>query len=889
MRIKNILSYRNLILFLIVGMLLTACSTKKNTWTRRAFHNVTAHYNGWWNGNESLKEGVRELEKTVDDNYNIILDVYNYGDESEGQSLASYSDRAIEKGSIVAQRHSMWFSKRENCKWVPESYLLIGKAYFYKHEYQSARMTFEFITKKYYYDEVQYEAMLWLAKTYIELENFQRAETFLDQLGSKVGKEKMPKDIPSEINAVFADLYIKQGVPSSAKSYLKDAIYEIREKNINTRMTFILAQIYQEEGNADDAARLYQQVVKRNTTYKTTFNAKINLAQLYDANSTDSKELVKSLKKMLKDIKNIKYHDQIYYALSEVAEADQEYSQAIDYLRLSVASSVENDFQKAVSSLKVAELLYEKKDFQLSGAYYDTAMVFLPEDYPNYREVKRQTNIISELVTNLTIVQVQDSLQELAAMPRPQLNALIDSIIQIIVDEEERMREEELMRQQAIAMGAQNRSSMGPGMGSPVGGGGWYFYNPQAMSMGFSEFLAKWGNRKLEDNWRLSNKQQTGFDLDDELDGEVTADSLMIVDSNAVMTSNNPKERNYYLQNIPLEAEQIEQSNEKIAQALYQAGFIYKESLQQSEEAIYTFEDFNKRNVEDHELSIQVYFQLYLLYKEEGNKEKADFTKELIISNYPDSDYAKLLLDPNYFKELQKKSNYLTNLYEKTYKAYEKGQYTMVVYNCDQALEVNKEDDIISKFLYLKAISMAKTDVVDSMTVNLERLIALYPDSDVTPLAENILQNLGLYDPDASLSPEEIKEKEQMEAALSMYVIEKDVEHYFIVMVNSAEVNINGTKTRISDFNRKSYSSDKLSVSSLIFDGEWQMITINKFPNAHRAMMYYSTISNDSYVFPEIQQEDFKTLIISLENYPKFYQDKDVEKYMKLFEKEYLK
>ena len=888
MKIKNILSFKNLALMLIITALLTACSTKKNTWSRRAFHNITAHYNGWWNGNESLKEGSRELKKNVKDNYNKILNVYNYGDEGQGQSLASYSDRAIEKGSIVAQRHSMWFSKREYCNWVPESYLLIGKAYFLKHEYQSARMTFEFITKKYHYDEIQFDAMLWLAKTYIELENYQKAETFLDQLNSQVGKEKMSKKIPAEINAVFADLYIKQEVPSSAKPYLKDAIYQIREKNLNTRMTYILAQIYQEEGDSQEAQRLYKLVLKRNTNYKTTFNAKINLAQLYDANTSDSKDLVKSLKKMLKDIKNINYHDQIYYALAEVAISDEEISQAIDYLRLSVASSKENDFQKAVSSLDVAKILYEQKDYQTSGAYYDTAMLFLPTDYPNYREVKRQTSIVTDLVSHLTVVQVEDSLQQLAAMPRPQLNALIDSIIQVIVDEEERLREEELMRQQAIAMGAQNRSRMGPGMGSPVGGGGWYFYNPQAMSMGYAEFLAKWGSRKLEDNWRLSNKQQSNMDMIDEIDGEVSADSLMIVDSNAVMMSSNPKDRNYYLQNIPLSPEQIVESNEKISQALYQAGFIYKESMHQNSDAILTFEDFTNRNVEEHDLSPQVYFQLYLLYKDANNEDKYNLYKDLLISKYPESDYAKLLLDPNYFKELEKKHNYLSELYKKTYKAYEKGQYTMVVYNSDQALELNKEDKIIPKFLYLKAISMAKTDVVDSMTVNLKKLIDRYPDSEVTPLAENIMQNLGLYNPNASLSPEELKEKEQMEAALSMYVVDQEVEHYFVVMVNGSEVNVNGTKTRISDFNRKSYSVDKLSISSLMFDGDWQMITVNKFPNAHRAMMYYGAISKDTYVFPDIKKEDFKIMIISLDNYPKLYNDKDMDKYMTLFEKEYL-
>lgn len=874
---------------MILSLFFSACSTKKNTWTRRAFHNLTAHYNGWWNGNESLKEGQRELEKTVIDNYNKILPVFNYGDEAMGQSLSSYSDRAIEKGSLVAQRHTMYFKDREFVKWVPESYLLIGKGYFYKHEYQSARMSFDFIIKKYFYDEIQYESMLWLAKTFIELENYEKAETYLDLLNSNIGREKMDKQIPRLIHAVYADLYIKQGNAEMAIPYLKDAIFDIRDNKLNTRMKFILAQIYQEQGDHDQAVSLYKEVLKKNTNYKTTFNAKINLAQLYDANSGDSEDLVKSLMKMLKDSKNKPYLDQVYYALAEVAMKDGKTTQALDYLRLSVASSVENEFQKAVSSLTAAETYYEIKDYQNSGAYYDTAMMFLPEDYPNYKKVKRQTAIVSELVDHLTVVQVEDSLQRLASMPRPELNAIIDSIIQGIIEEEERLREEERMRQQAIAMGAQNRRSMGPGGGAPVGGG-WYFYNPQAMSMGYSEFLAKWGNRKLEDNWRLSNKQQVALPTQDEMEDGMLADSLMGADSSVLLgASNNPKDRNFYLQKIPLTPEQIDVSNEKINLALYNAGFIYKESLQQYPEAIETFEDHESRNPDSTEFSIQIQFQLYMLYKDAGNIEKANYYKDLIISNYPDSDYAKLLLNPDYFKELEKKHNYLTDLYEKTYKAYEKGQFTMVVYNSDQALEVNKEDELIPKFLYLKAISMAKTDVVDSMTVNLQKLIDRYPDSEVTPYAENILNNLGLYDPDSELTPEELEARQQMEEAIGMYEINMESEHYFILIVDGTQVNVNAIKTRISDHNRKSHSVKGLNVSSLILNNTNHMITVNKFRDAQLAMAYYRNINNDIYVFPENKKELFETFVISVINYPKFYQDKDVDKYMKLFEKEYIK
>ena len=41
-------------------------------------------------------------------------------------------DKAIKKGSIVIQRHSIKIDGKEYCKWIDDNYLMIGKAYFYK-------------------------------------------------------------------------------------------------------------------------------------------------------------------------------------------------------------------------------------------------------------------------------------------------------------------------------------------------------------------------------------------------------------------------------------------------------------------------------------------------------------------------------------------------------------------------------------------------------------------------------------------------------------------------------------------------------------------------------------------------------------------------------------
>jgi len=95
-----------------------ACSTKKNTFIRRAYHNLSAHYNTYWNGNESLKDGIADLKTSARDNYGKILLVNNYGTEADASKLNPAMDRAIAKASLVIQRHSMVFNKKERVKWI---------------------------------------------------------------------------------------------------------------------------------------------------------------------------------------------------------------------------------------------------------------------------------------------------------------------------------------------------------------------------------------------------------------------------------------------------------------------------------------------------------------------------------------------------------------------------------------------------------------------------------------------------------------------------------------------------------------------------------------------------------------------------------------------------
>jgi len=854
---------------------------------RRVFHNLTGHYNQFWNGRESYRQGVAQLETTVKDNYNKILPVYNYGTKNEAQQLNSYMDKAIEKASLNVQTHSMYFNHKEYVRWIDDSYMLIGKAFFYKHEFNQSKRTFEFVINEYKKNEIKYEAMLWLGKSYSQLEKYKRAQSALDNLRNDLEKmDKPPLDVVKALPLVTANMFLKQEKYNQAKESLKEALYVGQKKKTEARVRFILGQIHQKEEDYYKASEYYAKVIKMNPPYEMAFNAAINLATCYDSRYEDnSKSIVRNLMKMLKEDKNKDYRDQIYYALADVEFKNNVDSLAIDYLRLSVATSVTNDYQKATSALKLANIYFVKQSYQLSQAYYDTAVQVLPEDYPEYKDIKAKSTYLSELVNYLVIVQTQDSLQMIASMSEEDRNIVIDKIIAKLVEKEEKAKEQEEllanMGDNAVPGTNQAGATSRPMPGNQMGGGKWYFYNPGTKSYGYSEFVKKWGKRKLEDNWWLLNKKSLFVPQEEEVLNE--NDSTATIDSTAVV-SNDPHKRDYYLKDLPFTEEQVAASNVLIDSALFSLGFIYKDKLENNGKAIESFETLVTRFPESKYL-LQSYYQLYKLYSKADSTDKAEHYKNLIVSNFPDSDYAKLLTDPDYYKELEAEKNRALTLYDETYNYYVNGDYYMVYSNCDRALNTFEEPkEIMAKFEYLRALALGKIEVTDSLQVALEGLVKKYPDSDVTPLAQNILDYIA--GPADTTSTAQTKAPEE-NYDISIYDFNPNSKQIFAIIVRGENANVNALKVRVSDFNTKNYRLENLSITSILLDMSTNFIMVGNFTTIDKAMTYFNTITTNEYVFANIKKEDLSTFVISQENYPVFYRDKDIKKYQAFFKKYY--
>jgi hypothetical protein len=364
------------------------------------------------------------------------------------------------------------------------------------------------------------------------------------------------------------------------------------------------------------------------------------------------------------------------------------------------------------------------------------------------------------------------------------------------------------------------------------------------------------------------------------------SDSLMAVE-------NNPLAREYYLKNLPFEEEELAASDSLILEAYFKCGKVYRDGLTNHQKSNESFMVMNQRFPEnEHELIS--YYYLYKNYSEDGPPTEAEFYKNLILTKYPESDYALVLSDPEYYTKIEAEQNKVNVLYEETYKDYKAGQYFQVISKTDLAFSLYGDTmELAPNFAYLKAISVGKIDVVDSLVAELRQVIIKYPNSQVKPMAQNVLATIIKENPDikveSKILPDEAVPKKEEEEKESPYKINPGSQHMFIIVANSKEIRLNPFKVKLSDYNIKYYSIADLKINSLVLDNEHYLITIGNFNNAAKAKDYYDAIVASDYIYADLKPGTFYNFVISTENYPIFFKEKDIGGYSKFFDKNYLK
>lgn len=869
---------------LLAIMVLASCSTKKNKWNRRVWHNMTSHYNVWWNGNQSMKEGEKTLRDNVKDDYTKTLPVFNYGTKENALALNQPMDRTIEKDAICIQKHSMRFNNEERVRWIDDAFIDMGKAHFYKQDYVPARRTFEYAATQFRKSPDRFTATLWLAKTYIATKQYEKAESMLQAIlvASDNEDEKIPKYVRTNIDLVYADYYIAMGKENDAVKYLRSALLTAKGKYNKTRAMFILGQIYQNQNDKPRATEQFKNVIRKHPSYEMTFEAKMNLARCYDADTTT---IMKMLNNMLKDSKNTDFKDRIYYAMAGVALENQNVDDGVKYLRRSVATSTTNNMQKIKSSLDCANILFGNNDYILSQAYFDTAVMTMDRTYPGYDSLLNLSVMLTDLVSNLTVYYTQDSLLRLADMDSIHRNAIIDQVIEDYKEEQKRLEEQREIQQQIALNGGNDKTESTVPTGND---GNWYFYNTTTRNRGMNDFKVKWGNRMLEDYWFISNKQSFAQEMPQEelseeelalMSEEERESYLKALEISKDTTQYTPLDRGYYLKQIPFTQGAKDQANQQIAEALNNIGFIYYNDLSDYPRSIEAYSELTER-YPDNSNEVSAWYYLYKMHSSRKETADAEKYKNLVLTKYPDSNQAKIILDPEYFIKANERGVEAEQLYAKTFEAYQNGQYQRVMMNVKKARQQFDGDTLyMPRFEFLNAISLGYVEVVDSMAYSLLRLIQTYPESSIKPFALDVLlkandmYDLGLNIESARPKDDKIVEKE------SPYTFRPNDE-YFILVICNKKVRINPLKVRLSDFNKNNFRMDQLKIKNLMLNKDDAMLTVEKFENVDKALDYQTALFLNDYVFGGIDEENYKVLIISVSNYPIFYQEKNVDEYL---------
>lgn len=869
-------------------LVIAGCSTRKNTAFHRAYHTVTSHYNINFNGYEALKAGEVALKNTVKDNYTTLLPLYPHAPKEEILSAVPSFDRAIEKASKSIYKHSIFIRGKEYVKTIDDAYLLMGKAYFYKQDYIQAQRVFNYIINTHKTGNCKEEAMVWLTRTYVQQKYFSRAETSLNDAEYAIRTVKSKK-LNQLFHASAAEYYLLSEEPDKAVAieHILEVLENKPKKEFKIRLYFILGQLYESLEQPDEAQKYFLKVIKKNPDYEMEFNARIHLASNYDGTPSSKANIIKELNKMLKEEKNNDYKDQIYYALSEVARIDEDIKEQIENLALSVSHSTQNNFQRSFSALALADIYFEREEYPNAQAYYDTATLSLPKNYPNYDKIIKKHKILTQLVSNLNIIHTEDSLQRIAAMSPAARTAWVNKMINDHIAAEQKRKKAEADKELALqsALGMAN-INVNPNM---AGSGKWYFYNPGLVSSGRTEFLKRWGTRKLEDNWRISNKQQISFEdlammndpsssINDDDDENDTIPKLEI----------DPTKPAFYLQHVPLTEGAKDSSDNKIAVAMYNAALVYLDLLRDNEKGNAVLESLVTR-FPKHEYTLPSYYLLYLNYLKLGNPD-SEIYKNLILTQYASTDYAKLIKDPKYYEKLQEQAQTLEKKYEETYQAYSTHKWTQTIALADEALPLCTDTILASQYAYLRAIAIGKTEGENRLKEEMYRIVSIYPKTEVAGLAR-----IFITPSQATQTKEEknkFEDKEPKATIGDIFKLTPQEQHFIIMIVNVHK--IKGTvldiKNDVAAFNRTYYGSMSLNISSIYINQEEQILTLAKFKNQEAAMSYFKTLIADEKFSAYHKTKAIVSYAISASNYTAYYNNVNQRPtYEQFFKKNYLK
>ena len=903
--------------------LLGSCSLKKNTAFTRKYTAFITRYNIHFNGDTHYKETLHEMESEYADDYTRLMFIHPAAAKADPKAPQPQGnfDRSIEKAQKAIQIRSIkkkpkkkagrsgdpnykaWMRREEYNPFLHNSWMMMGRSQYNNGDFLGSASTFFYISKHFsWLPRTVLEAKLWQARAYCAMDWLFEAESILNRVKAD---ELTSKPIRQLYYTTYADLLIKQKFYDKAEPMLAEAL-KLTSGAQKTRLNFLMGQIQELMGHKELAYKYYSKAGSSSSaTYRTKFNARIKQSEVFTG--TDITKEVKALRRMTRYDRNKEYLDQIYYAIGNLYLSRGDTAQAISNYEQAVEKSTRSGIEKAITQITLGSLYFAQHHYAKAQPCYAEAVPQLPETWPDYAVLKRRSDVLDELALYSQNVELQDSLLRLSAMTPEQQREVVDRIIEEL-KKKEKEEAEAAAREEFLAnrdQGTINNNNKAPQTFTMnTGDDSWYFYNSAAKNAGRTEFQRRWGNRKLEDDWRRRNKSSFDFndfstpgEGDEEKPDEQTAEAEAAAeeeekDPKEADKENDPHYPEYYLKQIPKTDEERKTSNDVIQEGLYNMGVILKDKLEDFPASESEFERLLTR-YPDNIYRLDTYYNMYLMYMRQGNTAKAEYYRNLILTDFAESPYGQAMRDPDYIGSLRRMMEQENQLYDKTLEAYFGNNNAEVHTLYTQVRKEFPMSALMPKFMFLEALAQVTDHNSEGFKTTLMEMLEKYPDTDLTPYASAYLKGLAqgkqlqagasnmrgmLWDIRLSNDSTATADGQELE-----FELDPNKEQYLVLLYPTDEVSPNALLYGVARHNFSSFVVKDFDLEQMNF-GRLGLLIIKGFDNVEEINHYRQVMAaSTTFTLPPqvrpvvISAANFSTLLKSgrsFDDYFRYMRDK---------------
>tara|TARA_R110002111_G_scaffold17709_4_gene44123 strand:+ start:330 stop:2897 length:2568 start_codon:yes stop_codon:yes gene_type:complete len=724
-----------------VVLIAQSCSRKKDTFINRNFHALGTKYNILYNGNLALERGKEGVNDEFTENFWELLPIERLKVEENiflpGQSKNADFDRAEEKAIKAIQLHGMNIDGKEKNYQIDEAYLLLGKARYFDQRFVPALAALNNILNKYPTSDKINQVKIWREKASMRLDNNEGAIKKLKRL---LDEEELEDQDLADATATLAQAYINLKHKDSALTQLEIAANYTKNKTEKARYHFIRGQLYNEFEKKDSANMEFDAIINMHRQIPRSFyiNAHLEKSNNFDEANGDLVEFQNYLTDIEENRENRPFLDKIYYRIAEFHHNNTSDSLSETYYNKSLRKTSSDNYLRSLNYETLGNMYFDRNVYKTAGAYYDSTLTAMVQNTKPYRIIKKKRENLDDVIYYEGIAQANDSILNIISLSKEEQLAIFTEYaaqLKIKTLEEEKRKEEESENRKNTAVTKLNSVDGGkskaigsprnlPGnFGNKEGNSSFYFYNPTTVAYGKNEFLKIWGERKLQDNWRLSDQRSI----------------VKSIDKDEVAIALNIDERfdpQTYIASLPTKQSDIDSIFKERNFAYYQLGIIYKEKFKEFELAKSKLETLLKNNPEER-LILPSKYNLYRIYIALGLNRKAEAMKSDIVANFPQSRYAEILLNPQ--SELTKDKNSPEAIYTRLYQQFENEEYAEVIATAEAQIKRLEGDDFVPKFEILKTSAKGRLYGFEAYKDGINYIALTYPNTEEGKKAQTLL------------------------------------------------------------------------------------------------------------------------------------------------------